>query len=122
MKLFPDRSVRLALLFTLALLLFLPLCANLPSSAQSQAASPQAAPAQSAQPQQKPDISVDVKLVNVLATVRDKKGAIVGNLTKNDFVLEEDGRPQTIQYFSQESDLPLTLGLLVDTSMSQRTV
>jgi VWFA-related protein len=73
-------------------------------------------------PDQKPDISVDVKLVNVFATVRDKKGAIVNNLTKNDFMLEEDGRPQTIQYFAQESNLPLTLGLLVDTSMSQRTV
>jgi VWFA-related protein len=72
--------------------------------------------------QQKPDISVDVKLVNVFATVRDKKGAIVNNLKKEDFALEEDGRPQTIQYFRQDSDLPLTLGLLVDTSMSQRTV
>ena len=65
---------------------------------------------------------MDVKLVNVFATVRDKKGAIVNNLTKGDFTLEEDGRPQTIQYFAQESNLPLTLGLLVDTSMSQRTV
>ncbi len=71
------------------------------------------------QRQQKPDISVEVKLVNVLATVRDSKGQIVRNLTKDDFILDEDGRPQTIQYFSQESDLPLTLGLLVDTSMSQ---
>ncbi len=74
------------------------------------------------QGQQKPDISVDVKLVNVLATVRNKKGEIVRNLTKDDFSLDEDGRPQTIQYFSQESDLPLALGLLVDTSMSQRSV
>lgn len=74
------------------------------------------------QTQQKPDISVDVKLVNVLATVRNKKGEIVRNLTKDDFTLEEDGRPQTIQYFSRETDLPLTLGLLVDTSMSQRSV
>jgi VWFA-related protein len=74
------------------------------------------------QSQQKPDISVDVKLVNVLATVRNKKGEIVRNLTKDDFTLNEDGRLQTIQYFSQESDLPLTLGLLVDTSMSQRSV
>lgn len=74
------------------------------------------------QNQQRPDISVDVKLVNALATVRNKKGEIVRNLTKDDFVLDEDGRPQTIQYFSQESDLPLTLGLLVDTSMSQRRV
>ena len=60
--------------------------------------------------------------MNVLATVRNKKGEIVRNLTRDDFTLEEDGRPQTIQYFSQESDLPLTLGLLVDTSMSQRAV
>jgi VWFA-related protein len=74
------------------------------------------------QSQQNPDISVDVKLVSVLATVRNKKGEIVRNLTKNDFTLNEDGRSQTIQYFSQESDLPLTLGLLVDTSMSQRSV
>jgi len=75
-----------------------------------------------AQTQQKPDISVDVKLVNVIATVRDKKGDIVKNLTKDDFALTEDSRPQTITYFSQETDLPLTLGLLVDTSGSQRSV
>ena len=74
------------------------------------------------QSQQKPDISVDVKLVTVLASVRDKHGEIVRTLTKDDFILEEDGHPQTIQYFSQESNLPLTLGLLVDTSMSQRRV
>ncbi len=72
--------------------------------------------------QQKSDIAVESKLVNVLATVRDKHGAIVRNLTKDDFVLLEDGHPQAIQYFSQDSNLPLTLGLLVDTSMSQRTV
>jgi VWFA-related protein len=72
--------------------------------------------------QQKPDVTVQVKVVNVPATVRDKHGAIVNNLTKDDFILEEDGRPQTIHYFSQESDMPLTLGLLVDTSMSQRRV
>jgi len=66
--------------------------------------------------------SADVKVVNVLATVRDKKGQIVQNLTKDDFTLEEDGRPQSIRYFSRETDLPLTLGLLIDTSMSQRRV
>ena len=60
--------------------------------------------------------------MNVLASVRDKHGEIVRNLTKDDFVLEEDGRPQTIRYFSRETDLPLTLGLLVDTSLSQRRV
>lgn len=45
--------------------------------------------------QQKPDVTVQVKVVNVPATVRDKHGAIVNNLTKDDFILEEDGRPQT---------------------------
>ncbi|HYL76655.1 MAG TPA: VWA domain-containing protein [Bryobacteraceae bacterium] len=66
--------------------------------------------------------TADVRVVNVFATVRDKHGAIVRNLTKGDFQLEEDGRPQVIRYFTQESDLPLTLGLLVDTSLSQRRV
>lgn len=72
--------------------------------------------------QQKPDVSVQVKVVNVPATVRDKHGKIVTTLTKDDFVLEEDGRPQDIHYFSQENNLALTLGLLVDTSLSQRRV
>lgn len=64
-------------------------------------------------------ISVQVKVVNVYVTVRDKKGALVQNLSKEDFAIAEDGRPQTLRYFSRESDLPLTLGLLVDTSPSE---
>jgi len=71
---------------------------------------------------QGPPITVHVKVVNVLATVRDKKGAIVRDLNQDDFELKEDDRPQKIRYFSHETDLPLTLGLLVDTSMSQRRV
>lgn len=73
-------------------------------------------------PGQEPTFSTNVKVVNVLATVREKNGAIVHDLKKEDFTLAEDGRPQTIRYFSQETDLPLTLGLLVDTSMSQLRV
>ena len=69
-----------------------------------------------------PKIAVDVKTVSVLATVRDKHGRIIPTLDKNDFELAEDGRPQTIDYFAHESDLPLRLGLLVDTSLSQRKV
>jgi VWFA-related protein len=69
-----------------------------------------------------PTLSLQVNVVNLLATVRDKQGRIVGNLTQEDFRLEEDGRPQEIRYFSKETDLPLTLGLLVDTSLSQRRV
>lgn len=73
------------------------------------------------QAQQPPaTFSTNVKVVNVFATVRDKQERIVRNLTKDDFVLEEDGRPQVIRYFAQQSDLPLTLGLLVDTSGSER--
>ncbi len=72
--------------------------------------------------QQSAPITLDVNAVNLLATVRDKKGNIVRDLTKDDFALEQDGKPQTITYFAKESDLPLTLGLLVDTSMSQRRV
>jgi VWFA-related protein len=67
-------------------------------------------------------IAVDVKVVTLPVTVRDKHGKIIRDLTKDDFTLQEDGRPQTIRYFSQESNLPLTLGLLVDTSRSQTNV
>jgi VWFA-related protein len=66
--------------------------------------------------------SSDVNVVNVYAAVRNKQGQIVRDLKKEDFSLDEEGRPQTIRYFSQESDLPLTLGLLIDTSGSQRRV
>ncbi len=69
-----------------------------------------------------PKIAVDVKSVSVAATVRDKHGKIILNLSKEDFAIEEDGRVQTINYFARESDLPLRLGLLVDTSLSQRRV
>jgi VWFA-related protein len=54
--------------------------------------------------------------------VRTKHGEIVQDLNKEDFRLAEEGHPQTIRYFSREADLPLTLGLLVDTSLSQRGV
>ncbi len=67
-------------------------------------------------------MSVQVNVVNVLATVRDKHGKIINDLGKQDFTLTEDGHPQTIHYFTRDTDLPLSLGLLVDTSMSQRRV
>ncbi|HEX5430794.1 MAG TPA: VWA domain-containing protein, partial [Bryobacteraceae bacterium] len=55
--------------------------------------------------EQPPTFSTGVKVVNVFATVRAGNGEIVNNLSKSDFTLLEDGRPQTIQYFSRESDL-----------------
>src|SRR5580700_1742210 len=63
-----------------------------------------------------------VKVVNLFATVRDRKGQIVSDLTRDDFLLDEEGRAQTIAYFSRETNLPLTIGLLVDTSGSTRRV
>jgi len=85
---------------------------------------PQAPPSKATEPDQQETTTIkkDVNVVNVLATVRNKQGQIVNNLTKDDFKLEDDGKPQTIRYFSKVTDLPLTLGLLVDTSLSQRNV
>src|SRR6266702_5419025 len=65
-------------------------------------------------------LSVDSRLVNIPVVVRDSKGALVQNLTKADFSLLVDGKAQTIRYFDLDRDLPLTLGLLVDTSGSVR--
>src|SRR5271155_2794685 len=72
--------------------------------------------------QQPATFSTDVSLVNLLAVVRDEHGRFVKNLPESDFLLEEDGRPQRISHFSQESNLPLTLGLLLDTSASMTRV
>jgi VWFA-related protein len=72
--------------------------------------------------QDDPTFSTTVKVVNILATVRTKSGQLVNDLTKDDFALMENKRPEEIRYFSRESDLPLTIGLLVDTSMSQARV
>jgi len=80
------------------------------------------APAPWAQPQKEEEplsIKVDVDVVQILCSVRDKRGALIGNLTKDDFTLFEDGKQQEIKYFAKETDLPLTIGLLVDVSGSQ---
>ncbi len=69
-----------------------------------------------------PSIKVDVDIVNILASVRDKRNGLVSNLTKDDFTLFEEGQKQTIKYFTKETDLPLTIGLLVDVSGSQRNL
>src|SRR5579863_23129 len=71
---------------------------------------------------QEPRFSTGVDVVTLLANVHDREGHIVKNLTRDDFALLDGGKAQTITYFSQESDLPLTIGLLVDTSRSQRNV
>ena len=106
-----------------AALLFLTVASGALLPAQAPAASAQAQPAASAN--SSPDattttLSVDAHLVNIPVVVRDKKGALVQNLTKDNFVLQVDGKLQTIRYFNLDTNLPLTLGLLVDVSQSQR--
>jgi VWFA-related protein len=73
-------------------------------------------------PQKQDDqtISVNVELVNVLFSVADKKGKIIANLKQDSFKVVEDGKPQTITNFSAETNLPLTIALLVDASGSIR--
>ena len=82
--------------------------------------------------QQKPDTPIEtgqestfkstVDVVNILFNVKDKHGALIPNLKKDDFDVSEDGGPQKIKYFAAESNLPLTLGMLIDTSGSQARV
>jgi VWFA-related protein len=126
-----NLAVRLALRLTMASWLLIPcslsadLRAQQPQALPPQETQPPATPQspQQAQPVQAPGkIAVEVKTVSVLATVHDKHGKIIPNLNREDFSLQEDGRPQTINYFARETDLPLRLGLLVDTSLSQRKV
>ncbi len=64
-------------------------------------------------------IRVDVNLVSVLASVRGKSGGLLSNLQQSDFKILEDGKEQAIKNFTRETDLPLTIGLLIDTSGSQ---
>ena len=66
-------------------------------------------------------LRLGTKVVAVSAVVRSKAGEPVGGMTKDDFVLKQDGHEQPIRYFSQGSELPLTIALMVDTSGSQRT-
>ena len=70
-------------------------------------------------PDDLPTIKVDVDVVNILASVRDKRNSLVPNLEQKDFIVLEDGKPQPIKYFTRETDLPLTIGLLIDVSGSQ---
>jgi VWFA-related protein len=80
----------------------------------------QSAPNPAAKSDQDGIIRVNVELVNILFTVKAKKGGqLIPNLEKQNFKVYEDGKQQTIQHFSRETDLPLTLGLLIDVSASQ---
>ena len=85
---------------------------------QKPASPPKPAPAE--QSDEPTRIQVDVTRVNMLFTVTDKKGRFVTDLAKNDFEVVEGKRPQAVLDFAAESDLPLRLGVLIDTSNSIR--
>ncbi len=69
--------------------------------------------------QAQPPIQVSVNLVNVAFSARDSQGKLVQNLTRDEIELHEDAVPQKIEFFARSTDLPLTLGLIVDDSGSQ---
>src|SRR5579864_1091626 len=100
------------------------------SLAQQNAAQPAtqnqqpASTSQKSQDSQEPTttLKVNVNVVQLFFNVKEKHGGLVPNLTKDDFEISEDSKPQTIKYFTAESNLPLTLGMLIDSSGSQRNV
>jgi VWFA-related protein len=76
----------------------------------------------SQQEEQVPTFKAGVDVVNIFFVVKDKHGTLIPNLKKEDFHVSEDAKPQTVKYFSAETNLPLTLGLLIDTSGSMAAV
>jgi VWFA-related protein len=67
-------------------------------------------------------LKVNVDVVQLFFNVKDRKGGLIPSLAKDDFEVLEDGKPQTVKYFAAESNLPLTLGILIDASGSQQRV
>jgi VWFA-related protein len=109
------------LIATLGLLAVSPLAAQQAPGSNAPASN---APQDSSQDQDQSmeTLKVRVNVVQLFYNVKDKKGALIPNQTKDDFELFEDGKPQAIKYFTAESNLPLTLGILIDSSGSQMRV
>jgi VWFA-related protein len=98
-----------------------------PKQTPSQPAAPgqqPASPDQKSDDSQQPTetLKVNVNVVQLFFNVKDKHGALIPNLTKGDFEISEDSTPQTVKYFTAETNLPLTLGIMIDASGSQRNV
>ncbi|MGB8060556.1 MAG: VWA domain-containing protein [Candidatus Sulfotelmatobacter sp.] len=91
---------------------------------QQQAGQSSSGQSSSGQSQEQPTetLKVNVNVVQLFFNVKDKHGALIPNLTKDDFTIAEDGKPQTIKYFTAETNLPLTIGMMIDSSGSQRNV
>jgi VWFA-related protein len=95
-----------------------------PPAVQTTPAQMPASPEQKSDDSQQPTetLKVSVNVVQLFFNVKDKHGALIPSLTKDDFEIREDGSPQTVKYFSAETNLPLTLGMLIDSSGSQLRV
>lgn len=91
-----------------------------PAARGQQPASPDQKSDDSQQPTE--TLKVNVNVVQLFFNVKDKHGALIPNLTKDDFEISEDSTPQTVKYFTAETNLPLTLGIMIDASGSQRNV
>jgi len=104
--------------------LCLVMCAGVWTAAQSQnpPAPPPAQDQQQGNEEPLQTFKAEVNVVNLFFNVKDKHGMLIPNLTKDDFQVFEDGKPQTIKYFAAESNQPLTLGIMIDTSASQTRV
>jgi VWFA-related protein len=101
----------------------LPLAQQSPAQQTTPAQQPASTGQKSDESQQPGEtLKVNVNVVSLFFNVKDKHGALIPNLTKDDFQVYEDGKPQTIKYFTAESNLPLTLGILIDSSGSQLNV
>jgi len=93
-----------------------------PGTPRNTTAEQQEAPQEQEPPQAPGTIQVQTTVVNVFATVRDKHNGIVGDLTKDDFKIYEDGAEQKVAYFTKEVDLPLSMAILMDTSGSMQEI
>jgi len=88
----------------------------------AQQSSSQGQPSSGQQQDQGPVFRKNVNLVTIYFTVKDKHNALASNLTQDAFQVTEEGKPQTIKYFSAESNQPLTLGILIDSSGSMQNM
>ncbi|MGH9804300.1 MAG: VWA domain-containing protein [Candidatus Acidiferrales bacterium] len=75
-----------------------------------------------APPEPSATLRIEVPVVNIYLTVKDRNGRLITDLTAEDFEVKEDGKIQEVRYFARETDRPVTMGLLVDTSISQQGV
>ena len=121
---FPSQ-LRFVSLLAFALMAAAPFSLAQQNTAQPSAQNQQpASTSQKSQDSQEPTatLKVNVNVVQLFFNVKEKHGGLVPNLKKDDFEIYEDGKPQTIKYFTAETNLPLTLGMMIDASGSQRNV